>query len=402
MRGPGALAAVAVVSALLGGTAALALGRATGVVGDSTETVVVETTAAGAPAQAGTKATPQLGTTFDPARVYRRSSPGVVTIFALFEPGEDPGNHVAQGSGFVVSRQGHVLTSAHVITRSEEGENLEPAGRLYVEFSDRDRVRAELVGVDPYDDVGVLRVDPDAHRLQPLPLGDSDKVVVGEPVAAIGSPFGNVDSLAVGVVSATGRSIDSLRTAYTVVDAIQTDAPITHGNSGGPLLDAAGRVIGINAQIRSESGSSDGVGFAVPINSAARSMRQLLARGRVSYPYVGITSDDLTPSLARRLGQPVQRGALVSRVLEDGPAAKAGLRGGNRRVEADGRIVTGGGDVIVAIGGRPVTNKDDVARLLIRRYEAGDSATFTIVRDGRRQRIRVKLAERPPRPNPGG
>jgi 2-alkenal reductase len=220
-------------------------------------------------------------------------------------------------------------------------------------------------------------------------------------VAAIGSPFGNVDSLVVGVVSATGRSIDSLTATYSVVDAIQTDAPITHGNSGGPLLDAAGRVIGINAQIRSESGSSDGVGFAVPINSAARSMRQLLAQGRVSYPYVGITSDDLTPSIARRLGEPVRRGALISRVLQNGPAAKAGLRGGNRRIEVDGKIVIRGGDVIVAIGGQPVTNKDDVARLLIRRYEAGDSATFTIVRDGRRQEIRVKLAERPSRPTGG-
>jgi S1-C subfamily serine protease len=397
---PSAIAAVAVVSALLGGVAALTLARASGLVDDSTETVVVETTAAGGPA-VGAKATPELGRSFHPARIYERSSPGVVTIFALFEPGDDPGSHVAQGSGFVVSPQGHVLTSAHVITR-DEGDGLEPAGRLFVEFSDRDRVPAKLVGFDPYDDVGVLRVDSDAHRLKPLPLGNSDRVVVGEPVAAIGSPFGNVDSLAVGVVSATGRSIDSLSAVYTVVDAIQTDAPITHGNSGGPLLDASGRVIGINAQIRSESGDSEGVGFAVPINSATRSMRQLLADGRVSYPYVGITSDDLTPSIARRLGQPVRRGALVSRVLRDGPAAKAGLKGGNRRIEVHGRVVTRGGDVIVAIGGRPVTNKDDVARLLIRRYEAGDSVTFTIVRDGRRQKLPVKLAERPPRPELGG
>jgi 2-alkenal reductase len=397
---PSAIAAVAVVSALLGGVAALTLARASGLVDDSTETVVVETTAAGGPA-VGAKATPELGRSFHPARIYERSSPGVVTIFALFEPGDDPGSHVAQGSGFVVSPQGHVLTSAHVITR-DEGDGLEPAGRLFVEFSDRDRVPATLVGFDPYDDVGVLRVDSDAHRLKPLPLGNSDRVVVGEPVAAIGSPFGNVDSLAVGVVSATGRSIDSLNAVYTVVDAIQTDAPITHGNSGGPLLDASGRVIGINAQIRSESGDSEGVGFAVPINSATRSMRQLLADGRVSYPYVGITSDDLTPSIARRLGQPVRRGALILRVLRDGPAAKAGLKGGNRRIEVHGRIVTRGGDVIVAIGGRPVTNKDDVARLLIRRYEAGDSVTFTIVRDGRRQKLQVKLAERPPRPELGG
>jgi 2-alkenal reductase len=396
---PSVIAAVAVVSALLGGVAALTLARASGLVDDSGETVVVETMAAEAPA-VGTKATPELGTSFHPARIYERSSPGVVTIFALFEPGDDSGNHVAQGSGFVVSREGHVLTSAHVVTR-DEGDGLEPAGRLFVEFSDRDRVPAKLVGVDPYDDVGVLRVDSGAHRLQPLPLGNSDRVVVGEPVAAIGSPFGNVDSLAVGVVSATGRSIDSLSATYTVVDAIQTDAPITHGNSGGPLLDASARVIGINAQIRSESGDSEGVGFAVPINSATRSMRQLLADGRVSYPYVGITSDDLTPSIARRLDQPVRRGALISGVLRDGPAAKAGLKGGNRRIEVDGRIVTHGGDVIVAIGGSPVTNKDDVARLLIRRYEAGDSATFTIIRDGRRQKVQVELAERPPRPLDG-
>jgi 2-alkenal reductase len=397
---PRAIAVLAVASAILGGVAALALARASGIVDDSTETVVVETTAASSSA-AGSKPTPDLGRAFDPARIYSRSSPGVVTIFALFEPGDDQEDHVAQGSGFVVSRQGHVLTSAHVITRTG-GNVLEPARRLFVEFSDRDRVPAKLVGFDPYDDVGVLRVDPDAHRVAPLPLGDSDRVVVGEPVAAIGSPFGNVDSLVVGVVSATGRSIDSLTAEYSVVDAIQTDAPITHGNSGGPLLDAAGRVIGINAQIRSESGSSDGVGFAVPINSAARSMRQLLAQGRVSYPYVGIKSDDLTPSIARRLGEPVRRGALISGVLQNGPAAKAGLRGGNRRIEVDGKIVIRGGDVIVAIGGRPVTNKDDVARLLVRRYEAGDSATFTIVRDGRRQEIRVKLAERPSRPDLGG
>jgi S1-C subfamily serine protease len=324
-----------------------------------------------------------------------------VTIFALFEPGEGADEHAAQGSGFVVSRQGHVLTSAHVITRRADGA-LDPATRLFVEFNDRDRVPAELVGFDPYDDVGVIQVDPDVHRLHPLPLGDSDRVVIGEPVAAIGSPFGNVDSLAVGVVSATGRSIDSLSASFSVVGAIQTDASITFGNSGGPLLDGAGRVIGINAQIRSDSGDSDGVGFAVPINLATRSMRQLISSGRVSYPYVGITSDDVTPSVARRLGFRVRRGALVARVLSGGPAARAGLRGGNRQVEVDGRLLTRGGDVIVAIGGSPVRSKDDVARLLISRYEAGDTVPFAIVRDNRRMSVRVRLAERPPRPATGG
>jgi S1-C subfamily serine protease len=395
---PGALAAIAVVSALLGGTAALALARATGVVDNPTETVLLETVPAGADGQPGVDPRPMLGPTFDPARIYARSSPGVVTIYALFEPGGGSDEHAAQGSGFVVSRQGHVLTSAHVITRGGGGE-LEPATRLYVEFKDRDRVPAKLVGYDPYDDVGVLQVDVDGHTLQPLPVGDSDRVVIGEPVAAIGSPFGNVDSLAVGVVSATGRSIDSLSAPYSVVDAIQTDAAITFGNSGGPLLDGAGRVIGINAQIRTDSGDSAGVGFAVPVNAAIRSMRQLIARGKVSYPYVGVTSDDLTPSVARRLGYRVRRGALVVRALPGGPAAEAGLRGGNRQVEVDGRLVARGGDVIVAIGGIPVRTKDDVARVLISRYEAGDSATFTIVRDDRRQAIRVRLGERPPRPN---
>jgi 2-alkenal reductase len=398
---PRAAAAIAVLSALLGGVVVLALARATDVVGDSTKTVVLETSPSDAPERSGTETKARLSGTFDPAGIYSRSSPGVVTIFALFEPGEGSDEHAAQGSGFVVSRQGHVLTSAHVITRRADGA-LDPATRLFVEFNDRDRVPAELVGFDPYDDVGVIQVDPDLHRLHPLPLGDSDRVVIGEPVAAIGSPFGNVDSLAVGVVSATGRSIGSLSADFSVVDAIQTDASITFGNSGGPLLDGAGRVIGINAQIRSDSGDAEGVGFAVPINLATRSMRQLISSGRVSYPYVGITSDDVTPSVARRLGYRVRRGALVARVLSGGPAARAGLRGGNRQVEVDGRLVTRGGDVIVAIGGRPVRSNDDVARLLISGYEPGDTVGFTILRDNRRMSVRVRLAERPPQPTVSG
>jgi 2-alkenal reductase len=397
---PTQLAAIAVVSALLGGIAAVVLAQATDVVGDSTETVLVETVPSGNSAQVG-QTKPGLTRTFNPARIYARSSPGVVTIYALFEPGEGSDEHAAQGSGFVVSQQGHVLTSAHVITRRESGE-LRPATRLFVEFNDRDRVPAELVGFDPYDDVGVLQVETGSHRLSPLPIGDSDRVVIGEPVAAIGSPFGNVDSLAVGVVSATGRSIDSLSPDYSVVDAIQTDAAITYGNSGGPLLDAAGRVIGINAQIRSNTGEAAGVGFAVPINQGMRSMRQLIGTGEVSYPYVGITSDDVTPSVARRLGYEVRRGALIVRVLEDGPADDAGLRGGRGQIEIDGRLVARGGDVIVAIGGREVRSKDDVARLLISRYEPGDSVAFTIVRDNRRESVQVRLAERPPRPTLAG
>src|SRR5204863_3428345 len=173
---------------------------------------------------------------------------------------------------------------------------------VYVEFQDRDRAPAKIVGWDVFDDVGLIKVDPSVHTLVAVPLGNSAAVGVGEPVAAIGSPFGNEDSLGVGVVSATHRSIDSLTSDFKLVDAIQTDAPINHGNSGGPLFDARGRVIGINAQIRSQSGQAEGVGFAVPINSARRSLQQLVASGAVSYGFVGVVTSDLTPALARHFG----------------------------------------------------------------------------------------------------
>src|SRR5262249_5249208 len=156
----------------------------------------------------------------------------------------------------------------------------------------------KVVGWDVFDDVGVIRVDPKAHLLDPVPLGRSERVRVGEPVAVIGSPFGNENSLSVGVVSATHRSIAALTSSYRLADAIQTDAPINHGNSGGPLFDSRGLVIGINSQIRSDTGTADGVGFAVPIDSAKRSLRQLVATGKVAYAYVGIRTEDLTPSIA--------------------------------------------------------------------------------------------------------
>src|SRR5207247_1048498 len=194
------------------------------------------------------------------------------------------------------------------------------------------------------------------------------KVQVGQPVAAIGSPLGNENSLAVGVVSAIHRSIDAITVQrYKVVDAIQTDAPITHGNSGGPLLDARGRVVGINAQIRSQTGTGNdsGVGFAIPIDAAKRSVAQLIEKGKVTYAYVGILTDDLTPSLARALHYKVDHGALVSDVKAGSPAARAGLRGGNSEVDVLGiqNLVTGG-DVIVAINGTPVRRADDVDRIV--------------------------------------
>jgi 2-alkenal reductase len=223
-------------------------------------------------------------------------------------------------------------------------------------------------------------------------------VVVGEPVAAIGSPLGNENSLAVGVVSAIHRSIDAITVQkYKVVDAIQIDAPITHGNSGGPLLDARGRVIGINAQIRSErgGGNDSGVGFAIPIDAAKHSVAQLVAKGKVSYAYVGITTEDMTPSLARAVGYGVDHGALIIDVNDGSPALAARLRGGTREVDVLGiQDLKVGGDVIVAIDGQPVESADDVVRIVSFTLRPNDVAVFTVVRNGVRKKIAVRLAER--------
>ena len=293
-------AVIAVVAAVLGATVVLVGGKATGLL-DGGQTLYVPSPGP-APTDTGAAAVasrPLTGNGFDPAAIYAGRSPGVVTLYSTYKvsPTHPPAS--AQGSGFVVSKDGVVLTNAHVITTAGQDPSdpdPEAAAKVYVEFGDGDRVPATIVGWDLFTDVGVVRVDPAAHALSPVPLGDSSAVAVGEPVAAIGSPFGNQNSLAVGVISATRRSIPSLTSRYEVAEAIQIDAPINHGNSGGPLFDARGRVIGINAQIRSDSGNAEGVGFSIPINAARRAMEQLLATGRVVYAFIGVTTQDLTPA----------------------------------------------------------------------------------------------------------
>jgi S1-C subfamily serine protease len=319
-----------------------------------------------------------------------------VTVFTY------TGGQGAQGSGFVVSADGTILTNAHVITNAGEasaGVTVKPASRVYVEFSDHDRIPASIVGWDVFDDVGVIRVSPSAHTLEVLPLGRSAGVVVGEPVAAIGSPLGNEDSLAVGVVSAIGRSIAALTAPhFQLVDAIQIDAPIAHGSSGGPLLDAGGRVIGLNAQIRSDAGGPAGIGFAVPIDAARRSLRELVAGRKVGYAYAGVQTEDLTPSLARHLALKARRGALVDRVTPGGPAAVAGIHGGTAETQFQGVTVVRGGDVITAVNGLPVANADALVRIVTNSLRPGQTAVFSVLRAGRTRSIAVRLGSRPADP----
>jgi 2-alkenal reductase len=400
------VAVVAIVSAFLGGTGALLVGKATGLVEEGgTDTVVVRgADGATAAVEVETRdgeaaARPLAGNGFDPEAIFRARADGVVTVYALFGGGAQP--DAAQGSGFVVSKDGYVLTNSHVITTAGEGRDSatpKAADRVFVEFRDGDRVEAKIVGWDVFDDVGLLKVAPNLHELHPLPLGDSRRVVVGQPVAAIGSPFRQTSTLTVGVVGATERSIGSLTSSYSLVDAIQTDAPINPGNSGGPLLDARGRVIGINAQIRSESGTAEGVGFAIPINSAVRSMEQLIATGEVRYAWVGIRTQTITPSLARQFDFPAERGAAIHEVVEGSPAARAGLRAGGKEQEFSGIAIRPGGDLIVAIDGAQVRTAEDVVREVTERLP-GETTRFTVLRGSERLVVDVKLGERPPNPD---
>ncbi|HSK16634.1 MAG TPA: trypsin-like peptidase domain-containing protein [Gaiellaceae bacterium] len=407
MPRPGAVAVIAMVSAALGGAGALALGQATGLVdggGTRTERVVVSAQEAAPAAERveGDAALPLTGNGFDASEIYAKRASGVVTIFALFgdEAQTAPGS-AAQGSGFVVSDDGYVLTNSHVITTAGEAGTVgepEAATTVYIQFRDGERVPAEIVGWDVYDDVGLLKVDPALHPVSPVPLGDSSTIVVGEPVAAIGSPFGQESSLSVGVVSATQRSIDSITSGYNLVDAIQTDAPINRGNSGGPMFDAGGEVIGINAQIRSESGTAEGVGFAVPINAARRSMEQLIQTGRVAYAWLGVTTQTVTPRLAEELGFDAPAGAIVQDVVEGSPAARAGLRGGTSDREFEGIPIRAGGDLIVAIDGDAVESAEDVVRAVTQRLLPGQSVELTVLRGNAERTITVVLGERPATP----
>lgn len=328
---------------------------------------------------------------FDPQGIYRRESPGVVTILATGFPGQGPGGG-GLGSGFVIDDSGEIATNAHVVTTGA-GRAIRKAGRVFVHFGDGNQVDAKVVGFDPFSDVALIKVDPRGLTLHPLALGSTDAVAVGEPVAAIGSPFGEERSLSIGVISATDRSIESL-TGFETSGALQTDAAINSGNSGGPLLDGRGRVLGINSQIRTTSGEGSGVGFAVPVDVVRRSLDQLRRTGHARYAYLGVSTEQVYPQLDQRFGLRTDHGALVQQVVPDGPADRAGLRAGaatRRFQEEDWRI---GGDIITRVDHRAVRRDSDVSIALLE-HAPGDVVALEVVRDGRRRTLSVRLGNRP-------
>ena len=336
---------------------------------------------------------------FNAQAVFESAAPSVVTVRSIFPAGTNPlggtGPQAGQGSGFVVSQDGEIVTNAHVVTDGEaQGSgDINSAREVFVQFSDRNTVEAEIVGFDPFADVALLEVDPEGLDLDPIELGEMGEVDVGDPVAAIGSPFGERQSLSVGVISATDRSIPSL-TRFQIDGAIQTDASINPGNSGGPLLDAEARVIGINQQIDTTSGGNQGVGFAVPVDLAGRSIEQLRGDGDVSYAYIGVETQALYPQLAERIGVDVESGALIAEVTSGGPADDAGIRSGDQEITFQGAPYTIGGDVIVAVDGERIVAETDLPRI-ISRLDPDAEITVEVIRDREREEITVELEERP-------
>ena len=378
-------------SALLGGIVAVALG----VVAISSGIVSVDnssgsTVASSPPITPPTE--PASGSARTVGQVYQDDAQGVAFISAEEKPtaespfGAPSGGGTATGSGILIDSDGHVLTNAHVVDGSSS---------VTVKFGDGDSLPAKVLGVDDSTDVAVLSVDAGKVDAQPLELGDSDAVKVGDGAIAIGNPYGLDRTVTSGIISALQRSI-SAPNGFTISDVIQTDAAINPGNSGGPLIDADGRVIGINSQIATGSGGSGsvGIGFAVPINTAKSVADQIIDGGTVEHAYLGIEGADLSSELAKVLNLDVDQGVLVQKVTPDGPAADAGLQAGDATVAIEGAQVKAGGDVITAIDGKPITGMEDLIAA-INAKQPGDTVTLTVIRGGSTQEVDVKLADRP-------
>jgi len=372
---------IALTAVLCGGVAGGVAGLVAG--GDSSDT-----------AAAQTSATATVKTATTPAAIYRRDAPGVVVITATetkqvaptaFTP---PSTEKVQslGSGFVIDRQGDILTNDHVVAG---------ASGIRVGFSGGAKYPAKVVGADASSDLAVIRISAPPSALHPLAFDSSGAAQAGDPVYAIGNPFGLDRTMTAGIVSATGRDIQAPN-GLTIPNAIQTDAPINHGNSGGPLLDSLGRVIGVNAQI--EGGTVDanvGVGFAIPSETARSIARQLIANGHVEHSWIGVQVATIPPGVAKLVRGMPRHGVAIARVVGGSPAARAGLKSATRQVTADGQTVLLGGDSIVAIDGRPLHTAAQLADAVARR-KPGDRISVEAVRGGHSRTVQVTLGSAPP------
>ncbi len=384
-------------SAVAGGLVVAVLGLVaigTGLVDAKGSTTTVTTTVPTASPETSL-ASDDPGKALTVNQIYTEDSPGVVFITAEQKAQTSPFNPFGQsqggtatGSGFVIDDDGHILTNNHVVAGSDNV-------TVRVGGEDGQTFDADVIGTDPSTDVAVLHVDSGSDQLKPLELGSSEGVQVGDPVVAIGNPFGLDRTATAGIVSAVQRQINAPN-GFTISNAIQTDAPINPGNSGGPLLDAEGRVIGINSQIESggQSEGNVGIGFAVPIDTAQEVAQQLIDHGSVEHAYMGISGADLTPDIAQVLNLDVDHGALVESVVPDSPADDAGIEAGNAQMSVDGQQVGAGGDVITAVDGQDVAGMDDVIAAVDAK-KPGDEIELTVLRGNDEHTVTVTLSERP-------
>ena len=384
--------AILVASALLGGVVAVGAVALLGGL-DSSTTVVTQTTAAPA-----SRLAPAPGAAMSVNEIYQRAASGVVRINATNKTTSTPGStdpfsgqSSALGSGFVIDKTGHIVTNYHVVR---------DAGEVTVSFSNRDTVKALVVGTDASTDLAVLRVQTAPNALTPLPIGNSDVVRVGDPVIAIGNPFGLDRTATSGIVSALQRLITAPN-RFTIDHVIQTDASINPGNSGGPLLNARGQVIGVNTQIENGSGTSAagnvGIGFAVPSNTVKDVVAQILRTGRVEHAYLGISGQAVTEDVAENYNLPVKSGVLVESVTEDSGADKAGLGGGETEVVVAGQSYVLGGDIIVAYDGKKISSIEQL-RDAIAGDKPGDKIKIVIYRDAAKTSVTVTLGRQPSSP----
>ena len=315
--------------------------------------------------------------------IFEKAEPGVVRVNTIRNQTVNETGGV--GSGFVFDKMGHIITNAHVV---------EGSTKTIVTFLDGRSYNAEIIGVDEYTDIGVIKVNADLKLLQPLSLGDSSNLNVGEPIAAIGNPFGLSGSMTSGIVSQMGRLLPS-GSGYSIPDVIQTDAAINPGNSGGPLLNMRGNIVGINTAIQSTTGEFTGVGFAIPSQTVAKIVPILIDEGEYKHPWIGISGRDIDPDTANVLGLKDALGFLIITVVENSPAADAGLIGSDKTIEVDGKEYSIGGDVIVAVDGIDVRKIDDILVHLQRVKTVGDEMNLEILRDGRTTNVTIILQERP-------